>query len=162
MTDSLLRVAGNPLAFSSCPYPTNFPHPGWAEQNPADWWAALGTAVKAAVAAAGVPGTSIAAISLDTTNCTVVALDEGVFAGLGPSNSASHPPSRLTFTNPHPFAGACPLCGVAAAMQPDSRCARPCCGWTCAQPTRQHMCWLRAMWRWRSTAAAGARCLPSG
>lgn len=69
--------AGKPLAFSSCPYTTHFPHPGWAEQNPADWWAAFGTAVQAAVAEAGVAPTSIAAISLDTTNCTVVALDEG-------------------------------------------------------------------------------------
>lgn len=72
-----LLTAGKPLAFSSCPYTTAFPHPGWAEQNPADWWAALGTAVKAAVAEAGVPTSSIAAISLDTTNCTVVALNEG-------------------------------------------------------------------------------------
>lgn len=69
---------GKPLAFSSCPYTTQFPHPGWAEQNPADWWAALGTAVRAAVAEAKVSPDSIVAICLDTTNCTVVALDAGV------------------------------------------------------------------------------------
>lgn len=73
----LLQTTGKPLAFASCPYTTQFPHPGWAEQQPADWWQALGTAVRAAVAESGVPSSSIAAICLDTTNCTVVALDEG-------------------------------------------------------------------------------------
>jgi sugar (pentulose or hexulose) kinase len=69
---------GRPLAFASCAYTTTFPHPGWAEQNPQDWWQALGAAVKDAVQQSGVPASTIAAISLDTTNCTVVALDEGV------------------------------------------------------------------------------------
>ena len=30
-------LAGTPLSFASHPYPTAFPHPGWAEQDPADW-----------------------------------------------------------------------------------------------------------------------------
>lgn len=57
-------LAGTPLSFSSQPYPTAFPSPGWAEQDPADWWAGLGAAVRAAVAAAGVQSTDIAAISV--------------------------------------------------------------------------------------------------
>ncbi|WIA20610.1 hypothetical protein OEZ85_004993 [Tetradesmus obliquus] len=69
-------LQGRPLAFASCPYTTTYPHPGWAEQAPQDWWQALGAAVKGAVQQSGVPVSSIAAISLDTTNCTVVALDE--------------------------------------------------------------------------------------
>jgi sugar (pentulose or hexulose) kinase len=75
---TFLLLAGKPLAFSSCPYATHFPHPGWAEQSPAEWWAALSTAVRDAVAKSGVATSSIAAISLDTTNCTVVALDKGM------------------------------------------------------------------------------------
>jgi len=72
-----LTLAGKPLAFASSPYPTSFPHPGWAEQDPEDWWRALGAAVQSAVTQAAVAPDSIAAISLDTTNCTVVALDQG-------------------------------------------------------------------------------------
>ncbi|KAI7844200.1 hypothetical protein COHA_002334 [Chlorella ohadii] len=68
-------LAGTPLSFASQPYPTNFPKPGWAEQNPADWWAGLGAAVREAVASAGVQTTDVAAICVDTTCCTVVALD---------------------------------------------------------------------------------------
>ena len=68
-------LAGKPLSFASAVYATNFPAPGWAEQDPADWWAGLGTAVKEAVQKAGVAPTDIGAICIDTTCCSVVALD---------------------------------------------------------------------------------------
>ncbi|CAN0307885.1 unnamed protein product, partial [Phaeothamnion confervicola] len=63
------------VAFAAAPYPTRFPHPGWAEQDPADWWAALAVCVPAALNAANVAVTEIRAICLDTTCCSVVALD---------------------------------------------------------------------------------------
>src|SRR5215468_7381522 len=56
-------------------YETRFPQPAWAEQDPADWWRAVGIAVRAAVTQAGVKAGDIAAIGLDTTCCSVVALD---------------------------------------------------------------------------------------
>lgn len=68
-------VQGNPLAFASTAYPTQFPKPSWAEQDPNDWWKALGESVRKAVAEAKVSPQSIAAICLDTTCCSVVALD---------------------------------------------------------------------------------------
>jgi ribulokinase len=68
-------LAGRPLAFAATPYPTRFPQPGWAEQDPEDWWQALGRSVQAAVAEAAVPADAVAAIALDTTSCSVVALD---------------------------------------------------------------------------------------
>ncbi|KAI3438241.1 hypothetical protein D9Q98_000678 [Chlorella vulgaris] len=69
-------LSGTPLSFSSAAYPTAYPAPGWAEQNPGDWWAGLGTAVRQALESAGVQPSEVAAISIDTTCCTVVALDE--------------------------------------------------------------------------------------
>ena len=68
-------LSGNPLAFASVTYPTNFPIPGWAEQNPEDWWNALGGAVRRAVIDANVGKKEILGICLDTTCCSVVALD---------------------------------------------------------------------------------------
>ena len=68
-------LSGNPLAFASVTYPTNFPIPGWAEQNPEDWWNALGGAVRQAVIDANVGKQEILGICLDTTCCSVVALD---------------------------------------------------------------------------------------
>ena len=70
-------LSGNPLAFASVTYPTNFPIPGWAEQNPEDWWNALGGAVRRAVIDANVGKQEILGICLDTTCCSVVALDGG-------------------------------------------------------------------------------------
>ena len=68
-------LAGTPLSFASVAYPTAFPAPGWAEQDPADWWAGLGTAVRQAVASASIQPCQVAALSVDSTCCTVVALD---------------------------------------------------------------------------------------
>lgn len=68
-------AAGTPLAFAATAYETNFPRPGWAEQNPADWWDALGRSVRKAVADSGIANSEISAICADTTCCSVVALD---------------------------------------------------------------------------------------
>jgi xylulokinase len=41
----VMDAAGEVRAVAECPYPTRSPHPGWAEQNPADWIEALRAAV---------------------------------------------------------------------------------------------------------------------
>ncbi len=68
-------LSGAPIGQCALPYKTDFPKPGWAEQNPADWWNALGHAVRGAVTDADIASDTIAAICLDTTCCSVVALD---------------------------------------------------------------------------------------
>src|SRR5262249_20245201 len=68
-------LQGRPRAFASSAYATNFPQPGWAEQNPDDWWLALGLAVRQAVQEANIGREEGAALSVDTTCCRVVALD---------------------------------------------------------------------------------------
>ena len=69
-------LEGKPLASVATPYKTDFPNPSWAEQNPEDWWACMGQSVKGAVAKAGVSPSDIIALSVDTTCCSVVALDQ--------------------------------------------------------------------------------------
>ena len=56
-------------------YQTQFPKPSWAEQDPEDWWRCLGEAVRGAVAAAGISADQVIGISVDTTCCSVVAVD---------------------------------------------------------------------------------------
>lgn len=60
------------------PYPTYHPRPGWAEQDPADWYQNMGEAVRGAVSS--VPGDNedyeFCSICVDTTCCSVVVLDE--------------------------------------------------------------------------------------
>src|SRR5262249_44818429 len=68
-------LRGRPRAVASSAYSTTFPQPGWAEQNPDDWWLALGLAVREAAQDAKIRPDEVAALSVDTTCCSVVALD---------------------------------------------------------------------------------------
>jgi xylulokinase len=52
------------------------PGPAWAEQDPDDWWRASQEATRAALAAAGLPGSSIRAIGLSGQMHGAVLLDE--------------------------------------------------------------------------------------
>lgn len=54
---------------------TRFPHPGYAEQDPEQWWQCVTQAVKGAVANAGIAADQIAGIGVDSTSATVVAVD---------------------------------------------------------------------------------------
>jgi xylulokinase len=70
---------GAVLATGFAGYPLQHPHPGWAEQDPADWWRACGEAVRACVAAAeaaGVAPTSVRAVGLSGQMHGAVLLDE--------------------------------------------------------------------------------------
>lgn len=57
------------LAMAEAPYATTYPRAGWAEQNPADWRAALRLAGRAALAQAGM--TEVDAVCAATTASTV-------------------------------------------------------------------------------------------
>ena len=76
-------VVGRPCAV---PYPTYHPQPGYAEQEPADWYENIGQAVRGAVSS--IPNNNnsdnheegeefeFCSICVDTTCCSVVALDD--------------------------------------------------------------------------------------
>ena len=66
---------GRCLATASQSYETRFAPGARAEQDPEDWWRALAVAVREAMERAGVASDAVQAIALDTTCCSVVALD---------------------------------------------------------------------------------------
>jgi ribulose kinase len=72
---SVYDATGHCLASASRSYETRFSPGARAEQDPEDWWAALAGAVRDAVERAAIPSDAVKAIALDTTCCTVVALD---------------------------------------------------------------------------------------
>ncbi len=67
--------AGNLIASGSRNYKTYFPKPGWAEQDPDEWWAGLVGAVRDCLKAAPVPPEAMQGICADATTCTVIPLD---------------------------------------------------------------------------------------
>jgi ribulose kinase len=68
-------TAGRDLGGAASAYETMFPAPGRAEQDPRQWWRAIGEAVRGAVRAAGIPAREVAALCLDTTSATIVVAD---------------------------------------------------------------------------------------
>lgn len=66
---------GRTVVFARAPYSTAHPRPGWAEQNPLDWWSSVVRATRE-VLAQGIDPQSIVAIAAACTSCTVVASDE--------------------------------------------------------------------------------------
>jgi ribulose kinase len=69
-------LTGSCLGSVAVSYETRFSAGARAEQDPEDWWKAFVQASKGAIAQARVSPSDIEAITLATTSCTVVALDE--------------------------------------------------------------------------------------
>ena len=68
-------LAGRDIGGAASAYPTAYPAPGRAEQDPREWWRALGDAVRGAVRKAGIDAGDVAALAIDTTSATVVVAD---------------------------------------------------------------------------------------
>ncbi|RMB81849.1 ribulokinase [Streptomyces shenzhenensis] len=94
---------GATLGTSQSGYPTAFPHPGRAEQDPEDWWRAVVIATRAALAEAGSP--PVAGVAVATTASTVAVLD-GAGRPLRPAllwmDSRASAESALTAASAHP------------------------------------------------------------
>jgi sugar (pentulose or hexulose) kinase len=72
---ALFGLDGGLLAEGRAGYPTSFPAPGWAEQDPAPVWDAACAALRACLAAA--PRVVPQAFSLSATAVTAITVDEG-------------------------------------------------------------------------------------
>lgn len=73
---TLLSEEGKICATATCEYKTNYPKPGYAEQNPDDWVDATCTNIKSVLLKSGIDTKDIAAISLDAATHTAVIMDE--------------------------------------------------------------------------------------
>lgn len=67
---------GAVLGIGTAEYGFETPRPLWSEQNPALWWSAAQTAIPAALAAAHVPASAVAAVGLTGQMHGAVLLDE--------------------------------------------------------------------------------------
>ena len=73
---TLLSGTGSVVATSTVEYPTRHPREGWAEQDPAEVYAAFVSNVRQILESSGIDPRDIAAICLDAATHTAVLLDE--------------------------------------------------------------------------------------
>lgn len=73
---AIFTVDGVMVHSHAVPYPLRHPRPGWAEQNPAEWWQSIAAAIRETVRSSGIEPEEIIAISGDFTSCTVIIMDE--------------------------------------------------------------------------------------
>ena len=73
---TLLCEDGEICATATTEYPTHYPNPGYAEQNPRDWVDATCKNISSVLEKSGVRASDIAAISLDAATHTAVIMNE--------------------------------------------------------------------------------------
>ena len=67
---------GQVKASASGDYKVYYPHPGWAEQNPEEWWQAVCGAVKGALEKGGIRPGEIAGIGIDGQSWSAIPIDK--------------------------------------------------------------------------------------
>ena len=68
--------AGHVLSAVTADYAVYYPHPGWAEQNPEEWWDAVCQAIKTALRQGDISPEDIAGVGIDGQSWSAIAVDE--------------------------------------------------------------------------------------
>lgn len=68
---------GRVLAAANGAYPVYYPHEGWAEQNPEEWWSAVCQATEETIQKAGIAPEEIAGVGIDGQSWSAIAIDQG-------------------------------------------------------------------------------------
>lgn len=66
---------GNVISAANGDYNVYYPHQGWAEQNPEEWWTAVCQAVRKAMEKGGIDPEEIAGIGIDGQSWSAIAVD---------------------------------------------------------------------------------------
>lgn len=72
---ALFDENGAVLAQGAGEYAVQYPHPGWAEQDPEAWWAAVCSAIREMLAQSGLDAADIAGIGVDGQSWSAIAVD---------------------------------------------------------------------------------------
>jgi xylulokinase len=73
---ALVTTDGNMIENAFESYPTYYPQPLWAEQDPEDWWRAIVRSTQRVMEASGVKPDQLKGMAFSTTVTNIIALDE--------------------------------------------------------------------------------------
>jgi glycerol kinase len=85
VTAMVVDEAGVVLARGYREFPQSFPRPGWVEHDPDDWWSAMLSATRDALAASGIDGRGIAALGITNQRETTVVWDRQTLKPIHPA-----------------------------------------------------------------------------
>lgn len=74
---SLFDRTGRPIGSAFAGYPTSYPQPGWAEQDPGDWWRAVCRSTRQLLAETGIGAGEIAVVSFSGQMMACLPVDGG-------------------------------------------------------------------------------------
>lgn len=75
LRSGIFDLNGNVVALSFYSYPEYHPRPGWAEQDPFDWWKAAQDTVRRCIREGEIRPEEVAALSVSASSCTVLPVD---------------------------------------------------------------------------------------
>lgn len=67
---------GNVKASATKDYPVYYPHEGWVEQKPEEWWEAVCAAIREALAEGDIAPEQIAGVGIDGQSGSAIAIDK--------------------------------------------------------------------------------------
>jgi len=73
---ALFDRQGKVIASGSGEYPVYYPEPGYAEQDPGQWWEAVCSTIKTVLSKSGIDNRDIAAVGVDGQSWSAIALDK--------------------------------------------------------------------------------------
>lgn len=73
---AIFSKSGTVEAAASGAYPVYYPHPGWAEQNPDEWWEAVCETIQKLLDSSGIQPSEIAGIGIDGQSWSAIAVDQ--------------------------------------------------------------------------------------
>ncbi len=73
---AIFNRQGEVIATENGDYQVYYPKPGYAEQNPDEWWEAVYLAIKAAIQKAGIDSEEIAGVGVDGQSWSAIAIDK--------------------------------------------------------------------------------------
>ena len=73
---AVFNKKGDVIATATGDYEVYYPHPGWAEQNPEEWWLAVCEAVKKVLVKGNINPEDIAGIGIDGQSWSAIAVDK--------------------------------------------------------------------------------------
>lgn len=73
---AIFDKAGSVLASTNGDYEVHYPHPGWSQQRPDDWWTAVCKAIKDALEKSGIRKEEIAGVGIDGQGWAAVMVDK--------------------------------------------------------------------------------------